>query len=64
MCFGGSSKSTKPPPPTPSARFDYNVPQTGRTQQQAVAAANTPNTDPLGQGQLGSSEAAYNPGSY
>lgn len=52
MCFG-SKTSTKPTPPTPSARFDYNVPQTGRTQQQQVAAANTPNTDPLGQGQLG-----------
>lgn len=63
MCFGGSSKSTKPPPPTPSARFDYNVPQSGTNQQRAVAQANSPDTDPLKQSQLGSGEPAYNPGS-
>ena len=59
MCFG-SKTSTKPTPPTPSARFDYNVPQPGRTQQQAVAQANTPTIDPLGQQQLG----AATQGSY
>ena len=60
MCFG-SKTSTKPTPPTPSARFDYNVPQTNApSEQQRLAAANAPNTDPLGQQQLG----AATQGSY
>lgn len=53
MCFSSGKSNTTPPAPNPQARFDYNVPQTGRTQQQAVAQANTPTVDPTGQGQLG-----------
>lgn len=63
MCFSSKSSSTKPTPPTPMSRFDYNVAQTGRTQQQQAAAANNPSTDPLNQGQLGSTDYPNNPGS-
>ena len=52
MCFGSKDKTPKTPAPTPSARFDYMVPQPKNTQQQQ-AAANAPDTDPLGQAQLG-----------
>lgn len=38
MCFGGSSKSTKPPAPTTPARFDYGVSQPS-DQQRKVAIA-------------------------
>jgi hypothetical protein len=45
MCFGGS-KTTPTPQPEPSSRFDYNVAQPGRTQQQKVAAMSSATLEP------------------
>lgn len=38
MCFGGKTKETKAPPPTPPTTFDYDAGTRGTSAQQTQAA--------------------------